>query len=619
MWHKGLTSGAFQNLKRISADCDSDTLCFSVYQHGSGFCHLGTSTCFGEAGGLVELEKTIWDRKFNAPEGSYTHRLFNDPDLLGQKLMEEAEELGDAKAPEEVAWEAADLIYFALVKCASFGVTLADVQNVLERKARKVTRRAGDAKPKWAGFRRASQHPPAPPCVPEIFKNRARAAASRFHLQTYRLSEISENERSGLLRRPILQSKEIFRRVEPILKEVRQRGDAALMAFTAKFDNVEVEDPTLVAPFPEDLMQLGEATRQAIDAAYARIHKFHAAQQEAEGSLEVETCPGVTCTRFSRPIQSVGLYVPGGTAVLPSTALMLGVPAMVAGCDKIVFATPPGPDGKVAPEVVYVAHKVGATHIVKAGGAQAIAALAYGTTKVPKVDKICGPGNQYVTGAKMLVQNDASAMVAIDMPAGPSEVLVIADTSSNPAFVASDLLSQAEHGPDSQCVLVTVGLDDAQIQAIMEAVASQAERLPRKDMVEKSLAQSFHLQADTLGEALAFSNDYAPEHLILQLDNPTLHLAKVQNAGSVFLGHYSPESCGDYASGTNHTLPTYGYARVHSGVSWATFRKFITSQHLTPEGLQGLGPVVETLARVEGLEAHAKAVSIRLQHLNSLP
>ncbi|KAJ9069335.1 trifunctional histidinol dehydrogenase [Entomophthora muscae] len=365
-------------------------------------------------------------------------------------------------------------------------------------------------------------------------------------------------------------------------------------------------------------MELSESTRHAIDVAHDNIYRFHLAQAEAEGILEVETCPGVVCTRFSRPIQRVGLYIPGGTAILPSTALMLGIPAKVAGCEKIIFATPPGPGGKIAPEVVYVAHKVGATHIVKAGGAQAVAALAYGTISVPKVDKICGPGNQYVTCAKMLVQNDSTAMVAIDMPAGPSEVLVIADKSSNPAFVASDLLSQAEHGPDSQSVLVTVGLEESKVQAILSEVEKQAKLLPRKDIVEKSLAHSFHLQVSTFAEAFAFSNDYAPEHLILQLDEPNRFLEEVQNAGSVFLGHYSPESCGDYASGTNHTLPTYGYARMYAGVSWSSFRKSITSQQLTPQGLQGLGPVVETLARVEGLEAHARAVSIRLDELKKL-
>lgn len=329
----------------------------------------------------MELEKTIRDRKAQAPEGSYTHRLFNDPDLLGSKLMEEAEELCQAKNPEEVAWEAADLIYFALVKCASFGITLADIQNNLEKKSLKVTRRTGDAKPKWVAKKTSQVDPPS---IPEIFKTRSNPAPPSFQIQTHVLSEISENERCGLIKRPILQYKEISGRVEPILREVRQRGDAALVEFTSKFDGVDLDEVVLVAPFPEECMKLSDNTRYAIDAAYDNIYKFHLAQAEAESTLEVETCPGVVCTRFSRPIQRVGLYIPGGTAVLPSTALMLGIPAKVAGCEKIIFATPPGPGGKIAPEVVYVAHKVGATHIVKAGGGRPLLLLPTALRPSPK-------------------------------------------------------------------------------------------------------------------------------------------------------------------------------------------------------------------------------------------
>lgn len=616
IWHKGLTSGSTQDLVRIAVDCDSDTLLFTVIQHGSGFCHLNTSTCFGVSTGLSELDATVQSRRVSAPVGSYTHRLFNDSELLRSKIMEEAEELCFAETPEDVAWEAADLLYFALVKCASAGVSLADVQANIERKALKITRRAGDAKPQF--------NPPQPKKTPSSncssnekqgLEESTKDSAELYLLQTHVLSEISENEKTSLLNRPILSYKEITARVEPILQAVRQQGDSAILKFTSQFDKVELDSVTITAPFSEDLMTLSPETRQAIDVAYDNIYAFHSAQ--AEEPLEVETCPGVVCTRFSRPIQRVGLYVPGGSAVLPSTALMLGIPAKVAGCSTIVIATPPGSDGRIAPEVVYVAHRIGATHIIRAGGAQAIGGLAYGTATVPKVDKICGPGNQYVTSAKMLVQNDTTAMVAIDMPAGPSEVLVIADASARPAFVASDLLSQAEHGPDSQAVLITVGLQPDQISNIIEAVRTQAASLPRKHIIAKALAHSFHLQVDTMEEALSFSNHYAPEHLILQVDEANKYLEKVQNAGSVFLGHYSPESCGDYASGTNHTLPTYGYARMYAGVSYSTFRKAITSQHLTADGLKKLGPSVEILARVEGLEAHAQAVSLRLAELDS--
>jgi len=290
---------------------------------------------------------------------------------------------------------------------------------------------------------------------------------------------------------------------------------------------------------------------------------------------------------------------------------MLGVPAKVAGCKEIIFASPPGKDGTVCPEVLYVAEKLGASKVLVAGGAQAIFAFAYGTQSVPKVDKICGPGNQYVTAAKMMVQNDSSAMVSIDMPAGPSELMVIADSTSNSAYVASDLLSQAEHGPDSQVVLVAVNLTDAKLQEIEAEVEKQGERLPRADIVRQSISKSFILRVNTMEEALEFSNAYAPEHLIMGIDDSSKYLPLVSNAGSVFLGPYSSESCGDYASGTNHTLPTYGYARMYSGVNTATFVKHITSQLITREGLNNIGDAVTTLAAVEELEAHRNSVAIR--------
>jgi phosphoribosyl-ATP pyrophosphohydrolase/phosphoribosyl-AMP cyclohydrolase/histidinol dehydrogenase len=311
--------------------------------------------------------------------------------------------------------------------------------------------------------------------------------------------------------------------------------------------------PVLRAPFPPELMQLAPETAKAIDISFENIRKFHAAQRE-DKPLRVETMPGVVCSRFARPIERVGLYVPGGTAVLPSTALMLGVPAMVAGCKKIVMATPPRSNGQVTPEVVYAAHKVGAEMIVLAGGAQAIAAMAYGTESVSKVDKILGPGNQFVTAAKMFVSNDTNAGVSIDMPAGPSEVLVIADASANPAFVASDLLSQAEHGVDSQVILIAVGLDEAQLAAIENELHQQATALPRVDIVRGAIEHSITLACGTMQEAMQLSNEYAPEHLILQVENAERVVDLVENAGSVFIGEWTPESVGDYSAGVNHSL-----------------------------------------------------------------
>lgn len=360
-------------------------------------------------------------------------------------------------------------------------------------------------------------------------------------------------------------------------------------------------------------MALLPDVRAAIDCAYDNIKKFHEAQLEIQ-PLRVETMPGVICSRFARSISRVGLYVPGGTAILPSTALMLGVPAQVARCREIVIATPPRPDGSISPEVMYVAHKVGATAILKAGGAQAIAALAYGTETVPKVDKIFGPGNQWVTAAKMLVQNDTDALVAIDMPAGPSEVLVIADATADPTFVAADLLSQAEHGVDSQVVLLAVDLPVNLMEAIEEQIDVQARALPRFDILKESLGKSLIIQVATREAAIKFSNDYAPEHLILHLAEASKAIDQIQNAGSIFVGPWSPESCGDYASGTNHTLPTNGYARQFSGVNTLSFQKHITSQEITENGLKILGPIVATIADAEGLQAHANAVRIRLGH-----
>ncbi|KAI0771588.1 histidine biosynthesis trifunctional-protein [Trametes elegans] len=623
LWRKGETSGATQDVVRIRVDCDSDALEFSVVQRGAGFCHLDRPSCFGEVNGLAALERTLQARLVSAPEGSYTHRLFNDPALLSSKIMEEADELCRAETKDQVAFEAADLLYFALTRCVAAGVTVADIERSLDAKAKKVTRRPGNAKPQWtqqapaatqsdaSSTRDAGGAKPSPVPAPTP----ADDADAPIRMRTYDLAAASRETRAELLRRPVLKSDEMIAKVKPIVDAVRERGDAALLEFTARFDRAQLSASVLRPPFaPDAAAQLSAEVRAAIDAAYANIRTFHQAQAEG-AALAVETMPGVVCSRFARPIARVGLYVPGGTAVLPSTALMLGVPAQVAGCREIVLATPPRADGSVSPEVLYAAQLVGASAILTAGGAQAVAALAYGTETVPKVDKIFGPGNQWVTAAKMLVQNDTDALVAIDMPAGPSEVLVIADHTGDPAFVAADLLSQAEHGVDSQVVLVTVNLPDERIAAIEAEVDAQARALPRVDIIRQSVPKSIIVKTRSVEEALAFSNDYAPEHLIIHLENASEAVAAVENAGSVFVGPYSPESCGDYASGTNHTLPTNGYARQFSGVNTLSFQKHITSQEVTADGLKGLGPIVATLADCEGLGAHANAVRIRLRAL----
>jgi len=426
LWRKGETSGAVQEVVKIRLDCDSDALQFSVIQHGEGFCHLGRSSCFGEPAGLAALEKTLQARLESAPEGSYTARLFNDSTLLRSKIMEEAEELCRATTPEEVAFEAADLVYFALTRCVAAGVSVADIERSIDAKARKISRRRGDAKPQWISATPEVIKPLPPKLQPIPIPPPQEIEIDPFdpiRMRTYDLSQISPSQRAELLRRPVLRSAEMMAKVQPIVEEVRLKGDAALLDLTAKFDKVKLQSPILLPPYPPELMALKGDVREAIDKAYSNIHKFHAAQAKGD-TLVVETMPGVVCSRFARPIARVGLYIPGGTAVLPSTALMLGIPAQVAGCHEVVFATPPRQDGTLSPEVVYVAHLIGASAILKAGGAQAIAALAYGTESVPKVDKIFGPGNQWVTAAKMLVQNDTDALVSIDMPAGPSEVLV---------------------------------------------------------------------------------------------------------------------------------------------------------------------------------------------------
>lgn len=614
LWFKGATSGATQKLLKLDTDCDGDVLNFVVEQTGVGFCHLNTDTCFGNLGGLSKLEKTLQSRLANAPEGSYTKRLFNDDKLLNAKIQEEAEELTTANTKDEIAWEAADLLYFALARCVKSGVSIADVEKNLDLKNLKVTRRKGDAKPKFLQQEKKEEAKPVAPA--------AQASAPQFkkddkiYLQEYDVANHTKEEVIKILERPVQSTANIMKLVNPIIENVINNGDKALLELTEKFDKVKLDSPILQAPFPPELYELPQDMKDALDLSIDNVYKFHHAQLQEK--LKVETAPGVVCSRFSRPIEKVGLYVPGGTAVLPSTALMLGVPAKVAGCKEIVFASPPGKDGKLTPEVVYVAHKLGAKAIVLAGGAQAVAAMAYGTESVPKCDKILGPGNQFVTAAKMYVQNDTKALCSIDMPAGPSEVLVVADSSADPDFVAADLLSQAEHGVDSQVVLVGIDLNDKEVLAIQEAVDKQAKALPREEIIRKCIDHSVILKVKTVQEAFDYSNLYAPEHLILQIKDAAKYVDLVDNAGSVFVGYLTPESCGDYSSGTNHTLPTYGYARMYSGVNTGTFLKYITSQEVSETGLKSIGKAVMKVAIVEGLGAHCNAVKIRMEKLGLL-
>jgi len=478
--------------------------------------------------------------------------------------MEEAEELCGAKSKENVAFEAADLIYFALTKAVSAGVSLADIERSLDSKSVKVKRRQGDAKGQWAakeGIQNAPAFAPGPKEMSEKpAEHPLEQKGERIAMKRYDASTTSEAELREALQRPSQKSSEVIMGiVSPIIKDVRTGGDKALLGYTHKFEKaISLTSVVLKAPFSQSLMDLPPETIEAIDVSFENIRKFHAAQKE-EKPLRVETMPGIICSRFARPIERVGLYIPGGTAVLPSTALMLGVPAMVAGCKKIVFASPPRSDGSISPEIVYAAHKVGAESIVLAGGAQAVAAMAYGTESVSKVDKILGPGNQFVTAAKMYVNNDTNAGVGIDMPAGPSEVLVIADKEAHPAFVASDLLSQAEHGVDSQVILIAVDLLEKELTAIEDELHKQAMALPRVDIVKGAIAHSVTLQVKNIQEAMKLSNDYAPEHLILQVRDAASIVDLVENAGSVFIGQWTPESVGDYSAGVNHSLRKFPF------------------------------------------------------------
>ena len=409
-----------------------------------------------------------------------------------------------------------------------------------------------------------------------------------------------------ILARPTFESVSLEEKVSGILKDIQTFGDIAIKRFTKQFDKVVLENSKVEqAEIAAAIANVPAELKSAIQQAKSNIEAFHLAQKESV--QEIETMPGVKCWRKSVGIDKVGLYIPGGTAPLFSTILMLGVPAKIAGCKEIILCTPPSKDGTVNPAILYAAHLVGVTKIFKIGGVQAIGAMAYGTETVPKVYKIFGPGNQYVTAAKQAVQRDG---LAIDMPAGPSEVMVVADGSANPAFVAADLLSQAEHGPDSQVVLVATNKEV--VEGIQTELSKQLAALPRRAFAAKALENSCTIINDDVFDVVDIINEYAPEHLILAIEAAEGVANDITNAGSVFIGHYSPESVGDYASGTNHTLPTNGFARAYSGVSLDSFCKKITFQQLSKQGLKNIGKTVELMANAEELVAHARAVSIRL-------
>jgi histidinol dehydrogenase len=430
---------------------------------------------------------------------------------------------------------------------------------------------------------------------------------------TLNWNELDAAGRRQALARPRLDSlHDVEQLARSIIKEVRKDGDAALLRFAARFDRAQL-DSLQVSPEEFDFAETQLNARQiaAIETAIDNVRRFHAAQLAAP--LVMEVMPGVHCERVFRPIPAVGLYVPAGSAPLPSTVIMVAIPAQLAGCPERVLCTPPAANGRANAAVLVAASRCGVAKVFKAGGAQAIAAMAYGTASVPKVDKVFGPGTALTTAAKQLVAADPEG-AACDMPAGPSEVLVIADDSANPAFVASDLLAQAEHDVRAQAVLVTTSV--ALAAAVTQEFDRQRGSLSRKSILQESAANCRIIVVPDLGTALTVSNDYAPEHLIVQTIDPRALLESVVNAGSVFLGPWSPESMGDYCSGTNHVLPTYGYARAYSGLSLSDFQKRITVQELTADGLRTLGPVAETLASLEGLDAHARAVTIRLEALD---
>ena len=414
-------------------------------------------------------------------------------------------------------------------------------------------------------------------------------------------------EWSELLQRPAMEQLSLEKKVKKLLLKVKVGGDKAVKKMTKEFDGVKVKNLLVnEKEIQEAIAIVSDELKAAITIAKNNITAFHALQLGQEESIE--TMPGVKCWRRSVGIEKVGLYIPGGTAPLFSTVLMLGIPAKLAGCKEIVLCTPPQKDGTINPVVLYTAQLTGITKIVKAGGAQAIAAMAYGTETIPKVYKIFGPGNQYVTCAKQLIQADN---IAIDMPAGPSEVCVLTDDTGEASFIAADLLSQAEHGADSQVLLVTTS--KLLVDKVIGEIDKQAQQLPRKKFALQSLENSKAIVVNNMSEAIELVNEYAAEHLIISCKDDEAIAEKITNAGSVFLGNYSPESAGDYASGTNHTLPTNGFAKAYSGVSIDSFVKKITYQKLTEEGLKNIGKTVEIMAKAEGLDAHANAVSVRLK------
>lgn len=416
-----------------------------------------------------------------------------------------------------------------------------------------------------------------------------------------------KKEWPAITERPAIDNKKIQKTVSRILEKIRTKGDKAVLKYTKKFDGVKLKSLLVTNNEIEEAeLIIEEGLKTAILQAKKNIELFHTAQKEE--IKKIETMPGVTCWRQSVPVEKIGLYIPGGSAPLFSTILMLAVPAKIAGCKEIILCTPPGKKGKIHPAILYTAKLCGISKICKAGGAQAIAAMGYGTESIPEVFKIFGPGNQFVTAAKQLIQQEG---VAIDMPAGPSEVLVIADDTAIPEFVAADLLSQAEHGTDSQVLLLTTS--NILAKKVNDCLEKQIQDLPRKQIALKALENSKIIIVHNIDEAIEFSNLYAPEHLILSIENAESMFEKISNAGSVFIGNYSPESAGDYASGTNHTLPTNGYAVNYSGVSLDSFVKKITYQQLSKDGLNNLGAIVMKMAEAEGLDAHKNAVAIRLK------
>ncbi len=419
----------------------------------------------------------------------------------------------------------------------------------------------------------------------------------------------SKENWAPLLQRPQLELEFLDSAVRNILNRVKKSGDSALRELTLQFDKVAVDTLQVTSSEIQQAEKtLSEDLKNAIRTAASNIEKFHAAQKREV--VKIETMPGVTCWRKAIGIDKVGIYIPGGSAPLFSTVLMLGVPAKLAGCKEVVLCSPPDKSGNINAAILFAAQLVGVTKIFKVGGAQAIAAMAFGTESIPKVYKIFGPGNQYVTKAKQLITEEG---VAIDMPAGPSEVLVMADKSANASFVAADLLSQAEHGEDSQVILVLN--DESLVSPIQKEIETQLNALPRKQIAEKSLANSRVIVLSNQNESIDFINEYAPEHLIINTLNNEAISDKITNAGSIFLGNFSPEAIGDYASGTNHTLPTNGYAKAFAGVALESFMKYITYQQLTEEGIRTLGPVVEQMAEAEQLMGHKNAVTIRLDSL----